>query len=65
MIRSRVPAKLPTGRLVNSDSFEESAVELDFCLFGNTVWSLRCAFMVTAFLRVIRMTRAQGEQRQC
>jgi hypothetical protein len=55
MIRSRVPAKLPTGTLMNSNPFEESALELCFCLFGSTVWSLRCAFMITEVICVIKV----------
>jgi hypothetical protein len=55
MIRSRVPAKLPTGTLMNSNPFEESALKPCFCLSGSTVWSLRGAFMITAFLCVLRV----------
>ncbi len=56
MIRSRVPAKLPTGTLMNSNPFEESALKPCFCLSGSTVWSLRCAFMITVFLCVLRVS---------
>jgi hypothetical protein len=54
MIRSRVPAKLPTGTLINSNPFGESALEPCFCLFGSTVWSLRCAFMIAVFHCVVK-----------
>jgi hypothetical protein len=57
MIRSRVPAKLPTGTLMNSSPFEESALKPCFSLFGSTVWSLRCAFIITAFLCVINVVQ--------
>ena|SRR5271165_4365881 len=54
MIRSRVPVKLPTGTVMNSNPFEKSALEPCFCLCGSTVWSLRCAFMITVSYCVVR-----------
>ena len=57
MIRSRVPAKLPTGALMNSNPVEKSALEPCFCFLGSTVWSLRCAFMITVFHCVVKTIR--------